>query len=133
MGGTLASLLLNTFPFSRSGNIRASLERCGELADEGWSILIFPEGTRSPDGRLLPFKSGIGLLARGLHVPVIPLAVEGGAAVLPKGAAWPRRGSVSIRVGRPIAEIPDVATDEIALRLEHAVAGLMKGTQEHGT
>ena len=133
MGGTLASLLLNTFPFSRSGNIRASLERCGELADEGWSILIFPEGTRSPDGRLLPFKSGIGLLARGLHVPVIPLAVEGGATVLPKGAAWPRRGSVSVRVGRPIAEIPDVATDEIALRLEHAVAGLMKGTQEHGT
>ena len=132
-GGVLASLVLNTFAFSRSGNIRASLERCGELADEGWSILICPEGTRSPDGGLLPFKGGIGLLARGLHVPVVPMAVIGGAAVLPKGALWPRRGAVSVRIGAPIRDDFGTDTGEVASRLQAAVAELMSGKQEHGS
>ena len=130
-GGAFTSLMLNTFPFSRSGTIRASLERCGELVDDGWSILIFPEGTRSPDGRLLPFKSGIGLLARGLHIPVIPMAVDGGAAILPKGASWPRRGAVKVRIGQPITGDLGADAEEVTSRLQAAVAELMNGKQ-HG-
>jgi long-chain acyl-CoA synthetase len=123
----LSSLFLSTFPFAREGNVRASLERCGELADDGWSILIFPEGTRSPDGRLLPFKGGIGLLAKGLHAAIIPIAVKGGHAVLPKGASWPSRAAVTVRFGQPMAIEAGADPDSTIHRLEAEVAGLMDG------
>ena len=132
IAGALSSLFLNTFPFSRTGNVRASLERCGELADDDWSILIFPEGTRSPDGRLLPFKGGIGLLAKGLHAAVVPIAVEGGHAVLPKGASWPRRGGVTVRFGTPVTIGSDADPDAVIRQLETSVAQLMN-PQNTGT
>ena len=124
-GGAFTSLVLNTFPFSRAGNIRASLERCGELVDDGWSILIYPEGTRSPDGTLLPFKSGIGLLAKGLHIPVVPIAVDGGFAILPKGARFPRRGPARVRFGPPVDVDPLAGTEHVTLALHDAVASLI--------
>ena len=56
------SLLLGTFPFSREGGIRASLEYCGTLADAGWSVLIYPEGTRSVTGSMGPFRCSLSNL-----------------------------------------------------------------------
>jgi long-chain acyl-CoA synthetase len=125
MGGAMASLLLNTFPFARQGHVLDSLERCGELADEGWSILIYPEGTRSADGKLLPFKRGIGLLSIGLGAPVLPVAVTGGSRLLPKGRVWPRRAAVCVRFGAPLHIAPDAPVDETVARLQSAVAALM--------
>jgi long-chain acyl-CoA synthetase len=101
IGGAL-SLLWNTFPFCREGPVRASLAYCGELIDAGWSILLYPEGTRSATGELQPFKSGIGLLARELQVPVVPIAIEGTYRVLPKGGRRPHAGPVTVRIGRPV-------------------------------
>jgi long-chain acyl-CoA synthetase len=100
--GRLTSLFLNTFPFSREGAVRASLEHCGFLADQGWSVLIYPEGTRSATGELLAFKLGIGLLATELRLPVVPVAVLGGHDVLPKGRIIPRPGPVRVRFGAPL-------------------------------
>lgn len=125
LGGAVASLVLNTFPFARQGQVRDSLERCGELADAGWSILIYPEGTRSPDGRLLPFKRGIALLAAGLGVDIVPVAVSGGADVLPKGRFWPRRAPVCVRFGAPLRVAPDAPVEPTVARLQASVAGLM--------
>jgi long-chain acyl-CoA synthetase len=99
----VTSLLLNGFPFSRDTAVRESLEYCGELVDDGWSILIYPEGTRSPTGTLQPFKRGIGLLAAQLRVPVVPIALAGLHRVLPKGARWPRTGPVVVRFGPPVS------------------------------
>ena len=123
--GIATSLLLNTFAFSRTGNVRASLERCGELADRGWSILIYPEGSRSSDGKLMPFKPGIGLLAKGLHVPVVPINVEGAFAILPKGSALPRRSPVTVRLGKPVTIDPDASAAEITAMLHAQVASLL--------
>jgi long-chain acyl-CoA synthetase len=131
IAGGFASLLLNTFPFSRSGNVRASLERCGELVDRGWSILIYPEGTRSVDGRLLPFRSGIGLLAKGLGIPVVPIGVVGNFEVLPKGAAWPRRASVTVQVGEPISVDPAADVEELTTQFHGAVAALLPTSSPH--
>jgi long-chain acyl-CoA synthetase len=125
LSAVLAAAVLGAFPFSRAGQVRASLEHCGLLADEGWSILIYPEGTRSPDGQLLPFKTGIGLLARGLRVPVVPIAVSGGARLLPKGAAWPRRAAVTVRFGDPVVISPDMSAEQATSHLEAHVADLM--------
>src|SRR5205823_6373254 len=113
---TLAPLLLGAFPFYRQGQTSASLAHCGDLADEGFSILIFPEGTRSPDGRLQPFKAGIGLLARELALPVIPIHLRGLQKILPKGRTWPRRGPVEVTVGDPIDIDASLSNAQIAGR-----------------
>lgn len=123
--GAVATLALGTFPFSREGGVRASLERCGELADDGWSVLIYPEGTRSTTGALASFRSGIGLLAAELDIPVVPIGVSGTHAVWPKGSRRPRPGPVSVRIGEPIRVATDTDRTEIVARLEQAVASLL--------
>jgi long-chain acyl-CoA synthetase len=125
LAGFLTSLALNGFPLYREGAVRASLEYCGELADDGWSVLVYPEGTRSPAGRLQPFRSGSGLLATELRVPVVPIAVIGTYQILPKGRSLPRPGPVTVRIGAPL---PPVACDDharTAAHLEGVVARLL--------
>ena len=123
--GLAMALLLNAFPFSREGTVRASLEHCGDLIDAGWSVLVYPEGTRSRTGRLQPFKSGIGLLATDLRVPVVPVAIAGTHAILPKGRNRPHRGPVTVRFGGPVEVAASDDRLVTAARLERAVAGLM--------
>lgn len=127
--GVFAAILLGAFPFSREGRVRQSLENCGKLTDGGWSILIYPEGTRSPDGRLLPFKAGIGLLATGLGVPVVPIVVTGGVDLLRKGSIWPRRSAVSVRFGVPMKVLPGMSPAEATAMLQRRVEDLISETQ----
>jgi long-chain acyl-CoA synthetase len=124
--GALATAILNTFPFAREGSTRASLEYCGDLVDQGWSILIYPEGTRSTTGHLLPFKRGIGLLAAGLEVPVVPIAVRGGYEILPKGRRSPRPGPVSLLFGAPEQADPDADPDALTVRLHGVMERLLE-------
>ena len=128
--GRLTSLLMNTFPFSREGAVRTSLEHCGRLADQGWSVLIYPEGTRSTTGALLPFKLGVGLLAAELHVPVVPVAVFGGPAVLPKGSFLPRPGPLRVRFGAPMQVAAGSAPTTLTLELRDRVATLLNISEE---
>jgi long-chain acyl-CoA synthetase len=109
--------------------IRASLEYCGQLVDEGWSILIFPEGTRSTTGQLQRFKGGIGLLATQLQVPVVPIGVEGGFHILPKGRSLPRPGAVTVRIGAPIVVPRRASHLSVATIFEDAVSGLLNQEQ----
>lgn len=86
----------------RAGEAIAGIREAGRsMRDEGLAVAIFPEGTRSPDGRLLPFKSAPFLLAIESGTPVVPVAIEGTGAVLPKGEWRVRPGTVTLRVGRP--------------------------------
>lgn len=118
------ALALNGFPFSREGAVRSSLEHCGELVDRGWSVLVYPEGTRSTSGELQRFRSGSGVLASGLRVPVVPVAVEGTHALLPKGRSRPGRGPVTVRFGAPLRFAPDELRGAVAARLEREVRAL---------
>jgi len=119
-----ASLVIGAFPFHREGPISASLAYCGDLLDDGYSVLIFPEGTRSTNGQLLPFKTGIGLLARELGVPTVPIHIAGLHAILPKGRRWPRPGPIQIRIGQPLQLDPTLSNMEAAALLESAVRRL---------
>lgn len=123
---SLATLALGTFPFSREGMVRASLERCGELVDGGSTIVIYPEGTRSITGTMAPFRSGIGLLAEQLGVPVVPVGIAGTHALWPKGAKQPRRGPVHVHIGNPMDIPPDADRDELMILLEQSVSSLVK-------
>jgi len=119
----LSELLLNTFPVPRATGYRESLKHVGFLVDHGWNVLIFPEGTRSRTGALQPFREGIGLLATGLQVPVVPFRLRGTFDVLPRGAWLPRPGPVAIHFGAPTCYPPlDYASATRAI--ENAVKNL---------
>jgi long-chain acyl-CoA synthetase len=124
----IASIALGAFPFHRDGPVAASLSHCGDLVDDGYSVLIFPEGTRSPDGSLQPFKTGIGLLARELGVPVVPVAIDGLHAILPKGRTLPRRGPVRISIGEPVQVDPALSNAAATALLEARLRDLLTGS-----
>ncbi len=88
---------------SNRGEAIASLERAAaRIRDESLAVIFFPEGTRSPDGRLQDFKKGAFVLALQTDVPVVPLGISGSRAVMPKGSFRIRPGRIRIRVGEPI-------------------------------
>ena len=81
----------------------ASLKSAGETMRRDNALLVmFPEGTRSSDGVLLPFKKGAFVLALELGVPVIPVGVSGGRERMPKGAFLVRPGRMTVRIGPPL-------------------------------
>jgi 1-acyl-sn-glycerol-3-phosphate acyltransferase len=80
-----------------------SLRKAGErLVQDRAVVVMFPEGTRSGDGQLLPFKKGAFMLALQLGVPVVPTAVAGTRAIMPKGAWSVRPGTIRVRFGEPV-------------------------------
>lgn len=92
----------HAFAFDRLGHSIRSVRASIRLVSRGWSLLVYPEGTRSRTGKLGRFKPGIGLLARATGRPVVPVHVEGSLRVLPCGTRWPRRGTIRVRYGAPI-------------------------------
>jgi long-chain acyl-CoA synthetase len=99
----LATGLFNAYPLpQRMAGVRRALKYTGELISEGYCPLVFPEGTRTPDGALHPFKTGIGLMATRLRVPVIPIHITGLFEIYPAHAGWPKRGPVQVRFGAPL-------------------------------
>lgn len=121
---TFSALALGAFPFQRHGGFSKSLSHCGDLADDGYSLLVFPEGTRSTDSRLQPFKPGVGLLGRELGLPVVPVHIAGLHAVLPKGSCWPRPGPVRVAIGEPLRLERGLSNAEATEILESAMRSL---------
>jgi len=90
---------LHARPVRREGSDPRALRTAALLLEEGKALLVFPEGTRSLDGRLGKGKPGVGMLAVTSGAPVVPAYVSGTLEALPKGAAWPRRSQVSVSFG----------------------------------
>ncbi len=102
--------------------MRQSFAHAGEAMDQGYHVLVFPEGRRSADGRLQPFEPGIGLLAQESEVPVQPILVEG---LKPRdGKRWPGRGAVAVRLGAPLTMEPGEEPQSFTRRLEAAIVEL---------
>lgn len=80
----------------------ASLRKAKERIEGGISVVLFPEGTRSADGQLLPFKSGGFILAVKTQTPIVPIAINGSGALLPRGDWRIRGGEVEVVVSEPI-------------------------------
>jgi long-chain acyl-CoA synthetase len=117
----LVTALFNVFPLPRGAGLRQSFAHAGEAMDQGFHVLVFPEGGRSSDGRLQPFEPGIGLLAQESEVPVQPIVIEG---LKPMGKTWPARGAVSVHLGTPLTMEPGEEPQSFTKRLEAAVAAL---------
>lgn len=97
----------NLAPFDRKGGLRQALRQAGEILERGRTVLLFPEGTRSPDGAVHEFKPAIGHLALTHGVDILPVYLGGTYDALPKGRALPTRRDVTARIGPPL-EIADL-------------------------
>lgn len=116
---------LGAFPFNRSGHGgHETIDQAVRLLDDGWSVLVFPEGTRSRTGAMAPFRPGIGLIAVKSRRQVLPVRIVGIQRVLPPGARRPRRAPVEVRFGAPLRAEPDEDPRAFTARLEAAVRAL---------
>ncbi len=122
--GILSALTLNAVPIERQKVSRRSTDRIGELLGEGWNLVIFPEGGRSPDGLGQEFKAGSTFLAVKRQCPIVPVHIDGTNIVLPKGASLPKRRSCTVTFGHPIQPSADDDPRRLAEQLEGAVAAL---------
>lgn len=116
---------------NRSDRMQAirTLEHFGQVVrDDNSIIVIFPEGTRSPTGELLPFKKGAFMLALHTHVDIVPTAVIGSRAILPKGHWRVRKGRIIVRFGKPIPTTGYTETnrDELIALVRDRVHQLLK-------
>lgn len=94
----------------------ASLKRAAKRIQAGVNVIIFPEGTRSPDGRLQPFKSGGFHLAVDAQMPIIPVTVSGSSQLTPKRSLQVRSGTIKVVYGAPIPTAGRTARDREALK-----------------
>ena len=122
--GNLVSLFLNTFPFSRTGGAQAQLHSSSQLLKSGWNLVLFPEGSRSPDGRIQEFKPGVGHLANETGTPVVPVHIRGAHRIMPKGQKLPLPAPARVRIGRPMTPQAKEGSREFTLRVENAVRQL---------
>jgi long-chain acyl-CoA synthetase len=120
----LSAFFFNVFPLpQREAGARQTLRYIGEIAGNGYSVLIFPEGVRSVSGDIKAFKPGIGMIGSRLNLPIIPVRIDGADRVLHTSWKWPRPGPVSVTFGAPIRLSGDNYA-ELARQVEQAVRDL---------
>ena len=124
MQWTLGVALLNLFPLPRESGFRKSFAFAGEAVDRGYSILVFPEGHHTEDGKLRPFRTGIGLLVNNLRIPVLPMRIDGLFAVKRSGRKFARSGEITVRIGKLLSVSPGVAPEQVAHDLQEAIQRL---------
>ena len=120
----LASALFNVFPLPQKSGFAKSFAFAGNLADRGWNILVFPEGQTTVDGAVAPFRAGIGLLAKQLNVPVVPMNLSGLYDLKKDERLVARPGHVRVTIGAPVRFAFDQDPEEIARDLERRVREL---------
>jgi len=117
-GYYLVVALFNVFPLPQQSGVRESFAFAGESVDRGYSVVVFPEGRRTQDGRPSPFRSGVGMLAQKLGVPVVPLRIDGLFDMKLSGRKIARRGELKVMIGKPLRIEPETPAEEITHRLE---------------
>jgi 1-acyl-sn-glycerol-3-phosphate acyltransferase len=118
----VSALVIGAIPIERSKVARKSADEAASLIADGWSMLIFPEGGRSPDGWGQPFRGGAAYLSSRCHVPVVPLHIEGTGRILRKGAKRPTPAHVRVTYGTPLLPGEGEHASRFAERIEQAPA-----------
>ncbi|MBW2648950.1 MAG: 1-acyl-sn-glycerol-3-phosphate acyltransferase, partial [Deltaproteobacteria bacterium] len=116
------AIFVHVYPFSPA-SFRRSFAYTGELIENNYCPLIFPEGHRTRPGKMGSFKEGIGHLALGIRVPVVPIRLRGTFELMPPASSFPKRGDVSVHIGKPYS----VSADEpkmVASKLQEMIERL---------
>ncbi len=122
----LVTALFNVFPLPRHRDFQTSFAHAGKAMDHGYNVLVFPEGTRSAEGRLAGFRAGIGLLAKQSSVPVLPVAIRGLGELKAGRKRWFHSGAIKVCIGEPIPFAPEEAEAAITARLHDEVERLLE-------
>jgi len=120
----LVLLIFNVFPLPQKSGFRESFAFAGESVDRGYSVLVFPEGHRTKDGKMIPFRAGIGLLAKNLALPVVPMRIDGLFELKQKGKRVAPPGAVRVRIGAPLRLEPESDPEDITRELQRRVESL---------
>jgi len=112
---------LNAIPIERHRVNRRSADMAADLLEEGWNLVIFPEGGRSPDGWLQPFRGGAAYLAVRSGRPVVPVHLSGTWRLLPKEARRLHRGRTAVRFGAPLHPDPGEDARRFGTRIAAAI------------
>ena len=124
MDYALIATFFNVFSLPQRAKYRESFKFAGEMADKGYNVVIFPEGRRTDTGEIGPFRSGIGLLATHLGLPVIPMRIDGLFPLKVAKKHYARPGTIQVRIGEPIRFEPTADPEIIAKKLQKTVASL---------
>jgi 1-acyl-sn-glycerol-3-phosphate acyltransferase len=130
--GTFGRLIrsVNAFPVDRDrADLQAVREAIG-LLERGRCLLIFPEGTRSRDGRLAPMRSGFGMLARRTGAPIVPVYIDGAFRAWPRQRLLPRLRQIRVWFGEPIRVARDEDELSIVKRVGDALHALEREADE---
>jgi long-chain acyl-CoA synthetase len=120
-----AVTLFNAYPLpQKMAGARRALRYTGELVDAGYNILVYPEGTRTPDGKILRFQPGVGLMAQRLGAPVVPVRLRGLFEIYSIHHDWPEVGNVRVSFGKPLRFEPSETFSNVAARVEESVRAL---------
>jgi 1-acyl-sn-glycerol-3-phosphate acyltransferase len=122
--GALWALVLNAVPIERTKVSRRSAELAVDLVRDGWSMLIYPEGGRTPDGWAQEFRGGAAFVARQCDVPVVPVHIEGTRRILRRGSGAFRPSTTTVTFGAPMWAGEGEDARKFAARIEDAVAVL---------
>lgn len=124
----LVLALFNVFPLPQRAGFLESFSFAGNLADRGWSVLVFPEG-ETTDSTMIPFRGGIGLLTKQLNVPAVPMYIDGLREIKRKRSHlnWP--GTVRVNIGKPVTFSADDDAETITRELERRVRTLGPASQ----
>ncbi|MBB5343429.1 AMP-binding protein [Tunturibacter empetritectus] len=125
----LLTALFNVFPLPRLRDFQRSFAHAGNALDHGFHVVVFPEGTRSPEGTLAPFRPGIGLLVKQSQTAVLPMALQGLGELKTRRRPWFRSGTLQIHMGQPIRFTPDATEAAITARLHAEVETLLAKNQ----
>jgi len=122
----LVAVIWHAFSIERINFPLTSIRTMQKLLGLGWSIVIYPEGTRSRTGDIYEFKTGIALVAKKSKCGVIPIYVHGGMHVLPEATYIPRPGKITVSFGEQLHFMENESNADFINRVEDAVRKLAK-------
>ena len=120
----LVASLWNAFSIERRKSPLRSIRTMQSLLEEGWSIVIYPEGTRSRTGNIARFKAGLAVVAKKSDRPVIPVCIKGGLTVLPEATHIPKHGKIRISFGKPLYFDEYDTSESFMERVEQSVRAM---------
>ena len=123
----VALRLVNTFPVTREGRDTQALRTAIRVLKEGRALLIYPEGTRSRDGKIGPMRGGMDVLARRSGATVLPVAIDGGWRALPRDGGGLKLGPLMTAYGRPIRpeEVARMSREQLSSRVRGELVELL--------
>jgi len=100
--GLFVSVAVGAVPMDRRAASKQTMDEVDQLLEEKWCLVLYPEGSRTLDGRLYRGKTGIARLALSARAPIVPVGIAGTYDAMPAGRSWPVPGQVQVRFGKPL-------------------------------